>query len=85
MMIENKALRRTLVILLWVVVYPILYLVQGFVGIGIQDALTGRGSGGIVGMVSLLAFWTSWVGTKALRKKILPKQIDAIKQRDGVI
>jgi hypothetical protein len=58
--------------LLWVVVYPVLFYLQGLVAIFIQLVLTDRPSGGIVGTLVLLAFWTSWVATKAIRKKVLP-------------
>ena len=64
-------MRRILVTLLWVVAYPVLFYLQCLIAIFIQLMLTDRPSGGIVGTLVLLAFWTSWVATKALRKKML--------------
>ena len=69
-------MRRIFVILLWVVVYPILFYLQCLVAIFLQLVLTDRPSGGIVGTIAMLAFWTSWVATKALRKKLLPASSD---------
>jgi hypothetical protein len=67
-------MKKFLLFLFWILLYFVFFWIQVVIAIGLNFAFFERGDGGITGLGSIIAFWTSYIIVKAIRSRILNKK-----------